>query len=159
MSMLLLIRSADDVRSDVEAANELLVYRRQRFAGANEADEAIGVWLRRELDLDLQGEGGLGIRESFSRSGVWALCWIDDTLLSSAHGAIERRRTVLDSLLKRASRARCSSASETFFPVFAAADTVESVKSTLSELKDRYPQIIGKTWFIHDRERGIVPAQ
>ena len=50
MSMLLLIRSADDVRSAVEAASEFLVYRRQRFAEAREADEVLGIWLRRELD-------------------------------------------------------------------------------------------------------------
>ena len=32
MSMLLLIRSADDLRSAVEAANDFLVYQRQRVA-------------------------------------------------------------------------------------------------------------------------------
>ena len=56
MSMLLLIRSADDVRSAVKAASEFLVYRRHRFAEASEADEideVLGIWLRRELDAGL----------------------------------------------------------------------------------------------------------
>ena len=185
MSMLLLIRSADDVRAAVETASELLVYRRQRFAEAREADEVLGVWLRRELDADLPawlwldrdrgagtsidvprdtskvrlGESGVGIRESFSRSGLWTLCWIDGTLLSTAHSATERRRTILDSLLGTASASRSSSATETFFPVFAAVDAVESIKTTMSELAARYPQMIGGTWFVDDRVRGIVPAQ
>ena len=185
MSMLLLLRSADEVRSAVETASEFLVYRRQRFAEAREADEILGIWLRRKLDADLPawlwldrdrgagmslvvpgdtskvslGESGVGIRESFSRSGLWTLCWIDGTLLSTAHSATERRRIVLDSLLGTASASRPSSATETFFPVFAAADAVDSIKATMTELEDRYPQMIGGTWFLDDRERGIVPAQ
>ena len=150
-----------------------------------EADEVLGIWLRREIDADLPawprfdrelgadvsvdvprdackispGEAGVGIRESFSRSGLWTLCWIDGTLLSTAHSATERRRIILDSLLGTASASRPSSATATFFPVFAAADAVESIKATMSELADRYPQMIGGTWFLDDRERGIVPAR
>ena len=185
MSMLLLIRSADDVCSAVEAASKFLVYQRQRFAESREADEVLGVWLRREIDAHLPawpwfdrelgagmsfdvsrdtskvspGESGVGIRESFSLSGLWALCWIDGTLLSTAHSATQRRRTILDSLLGTASASQSSIATETFFPVFAAADAVESIKATMREIKDRYPQIVGGTWFVDDRERGIVPAQ
>ena len=185
MSMLLLIRSADDVRSAVEAASKFLVYQRQCFAEAREADEVLGIWLRRELDADLPawlwfdrelgagvsidvpedtskvspGESGVGIRESFSLSGLWTLCWIDGTLLRTAHSATERRRTILDSFLGPASAPRSSSATEMFFPVFAAADAVESIKTTMSELAVRYPQLIGGTWFLSDLERGIVPAQ
>ena len=184
MSMLLLVRSADDVRSAVETASEFLVYRRQRFAEAREADEVLGIWLRRELDADLPAwlwldreleagvsvdvpgdaskvspEADVGIRESFSLSGLWTLCRIDGTLLGTAHTATERRRTILDSLLGTTSASQSSSATETFFPVFAAADAVESIKVTMRELQDRYPQIIGGTWFVDDRERGIVRAQ
>ena len=185
MSMLLLIRSADDVRSAIEAASEFLVYRRQRFAEPPEADDVLGIWLRRELDADLPawiwfdrelgagvsidvpgdtskvslGEAGVGIRESFSLSGLWTLGWIDGTRLSTAHSATERRRTILDSLLSTASASRSSSAMKTFFPVFAAADAVESIKTTMSELEACYPQRIGRTWFVDDRVRGIVPAQ
>ena len=165
MSMLLLIRSADDARSAVEAASELLVYRRQRFAEAREADEVLGIWLRRELDADVPtskvspGESGVGIRESFSLSGLWTLCWIDGTLLRTAHSPTERRRAILDSLWGTPSASQSSSATETFFPVFAAVDAVGSIKATMSELEDRYPQLLGGTWFLDDRERGIVPAQ
>ncbi len=177
MTKLLLIRSADDVRSAVAAASAFLVYRRQRFAEAREADEALGIWLRRELDADLlawpwldrevgagmsmvsPGTSGVGIRESFSSSGLWTLCWIDGTILRTAHSATERRRTILDSFSCTTSASRSSSATETFFPVFAAADAVESIKATMSELEDRYPQMIGGTWFVDDRGRGIVPAQ
>ncbi len=185
MSMLLLVRSADDVRPAVEAANEFLVYQRQRVAEPRETDEILGIWLRRELDGDLPawlwldrevgagvsvhvprdaskispGEAGVGIRESFSLSGLWTLCWFDGTRVRSAHSAAERRRTILDSLFGTPSASQSSSATETFFPVFAAADAVESIKATIREIHDRYPQIIGGTWFVDDREHGIVPAQ
>ena len=185
MSMLLLVRGADDVCAAVEAANEFLTYQRQCVADAWKVDEILGIWLRRELDADLPawlwldrdrgagmsievpgdtskvslGESGVGIRESFSLSGLWTLCWIDGTLLRTAHSPTERRRTILDSLWGTASASQSSSATETFFPVFAAADAVESIKATMSELEDRYPQLLGGTWFLDDRERGIVPAQ
>ena len=107
----------------------------------------------------IPGESGVGIRESFSRSGLWTLCRIDGTLLGTAHTATERRRTILDSLLGTASASWPSSAAETFFPIFAADDAVESIRATMSELEDRYPQMIGGTWFLDDRERGIVPAR
>lgn len=185
MSMLLLVRSADDMRAAVEAANEFLMYQRQRVAEAREVDEVLGIWLRRELDADLPawlwpardrgagmsidvyggtsnvapGESGVSIRASFSCSGLWTLCWIDGTRVSTVHSATVRQRTILDSLLGTACARRNSSATETFFPVFAAADAAESIKATMSELEDRYPQMIGGTWFLDDRERGIVPAQ
>ena len=106
-----------------------------------------------------KGESGVGIRESFSRPGLWTLCWIDGTLLSTAHSAMERRRIILDSLVATSSASRLSRATGAFFPVFAADDAVELIKATMSELDDRYPQMIGGTWFLDDRERGIVPAR
>jgi len=170
VSFLLLIRSAADVRSAVEAASEFLLYRRQRFAEARDADEVLGIWLRRDLDVDLAievpgdpsptpEEFGVGIRESFSLSELWTLCWIDGTLLRTAHSATERRRTILDSLLLTGDASRFSSASQTFFPVFAGVDAVEFIRATMSELENRYPDMIGGTWFLDDRESGIVPAR
>ena len=105
------------------------------------------------------GESGVGIRESFSLSGLWTLCWIDGTLLRTANSATERRRTIFDSLVGAASASRSVGATESFFPVFVAVDAVESIKATMSELEDRYPQLIGETWFVDDRGRGIVPAR
>ena len=88
----------------------------------------------------------------------------EDDVRSAVEAASEflvyrRRRTILDSLLGTASASRSSSATETFFPVFAAADAVESIKATMSELAACYPQISGGTWYLDDLERGIVPAQ
>lgn len=78
---------------------------------------------------------------------------------AAVEAATVRQRTILDSLLGTACARRNSSATETFFPVFAAGDAAESIKATMSELEDRYPQMIGGTWFLDDRDRGIVPAQ
>ena len=185
MTILLLVRSAGTLRSAVEAANALLVYERQRVAEPPEADEVIGIWLRRELDADLPtwrwrnrgfgagvsvdvpgaatrngpGKAGVGVRESFSLSGSWTLCWIDGTFVRTAHSAAERRRISLDALLGNAYASPSRSAAEAFFPVFAAADALESIAASMLEIHDRYPQIIAGTWFVDDPERGIVPVQ
>ena len=105
MSALLLVRSSDDMRSAVKAVNEFLVYRRQHLGTPRDTDQVLGTWIRRDLDAGLptwpcfdavpgktdkapvergqtapgcgSGEAAVGIRESFSLSGIWTLCWID----------------------------------------------------------------------------------
>ena len=184
--MLLLIRSADDVRSAVKAASEFLVYRRRHFAEPRETDEVLGIWLRRELDADLPAwlwfdrelgagvrvdslpretasrlgprEAPVGILESFSRSGLWTLCWIDGTLLRETQISAERRRGILDAVLSTASASQSPCEPGTFFPVFGARDASDSIDAIMRELQDHYPKLIGGTWFVDDRERGIVSA-
>ena len=187
MSVLLLIRSADDVRFAVEAASEFLVYRRRHFTEPRETDEVLGIWLRRELDADLPAwrwfdrevgagvrvdslpgetaaglgprEAAVGILESFSLSGLWTLCWIDGTLLREAQSSAERRRGILDAVLSTASASQSPCEPGTFFPVFGAVDASDSIDATMRELQEHYPKLIGGTWFIDDRDRGLVSAK
>lgn len=184
MSLLLLIRSADDVPSAVKAAGELLAYHRRRLEGDRETDDLLGIWLKHDLDEELPawlwvdrelgassvlgfgdtrsvpeaaaGEAGLGIPESISISGIWTLAWIDGTLFRSAQGPAERRHAILRTL---AGTARSSSETGAFFPVFGAGDSVGHIEAAMSELKDRYPNLIGATWFVDDMVRGIVSAE
>lgn len=186
MSMLLLVRSSDDVRSSIKAASEFLVYRRRHFAEPRETDEVLGIWLRRELDADLPAwlwfdrelgagvrvdslpgetasqlgprEAAVGILESFSLSGLCTLCWIDGTLLREAQSSAERRRGILDAVLSTASASQSPCEPGTFFPVFGASDASDSIDAIMRELQDHYPKLIGGTWFVDDRERGIVSA-
>ncbi len=187
MSMLLLIRSADDVRSAVKAASEFLVYRRRHFAEPRETDEILGIWLRLELDADLPAwlwfdrelgagvrvdslprepasglgsrEAAVGVLESFSLSGLWTLCWIDGTLLREAQSSTERRRRILDAVSSTASASQSPCEPGRFFPVFAASDASNSIDATMRELQDHYPKLIGGTWFIDDRDRECVSAK
>ncbi len=187
MSMLLLVRSADDVRAAVKAASEFLVYRRRRFEEPRETDEVLGIWLRRELDAGLPAwlwfdrelgarvrvdslpgetasrldprEAGVAILESFSLSGLWTLCWIDVTLMQHASSPAERRRRILDAVLITASASQSPCEPGTFFPVFGANDASDSIGATMRELQDHYPKLIGGTWLVDDRERGLVSAK
>jgi hypothetical protein len=180
MSLLLMVRSADDVRSAVEAANESPVYRRRRSPGPREVDEVLGLWLRRELDADLpawlgldrerelgmrvdapagetpgQGPGkDVAVREYCSLSGLWGRCRIDGPLPRESESPEERRR-VLDALARDAAAeaARKPGAS---FPVFEATEPLDLVDENLRQLRDRYPYLVGGRWFVADRERGIV---
>ena len=184
--MLLLIRSADDVRSAVKAASEFLVYRRRHFAEPRETDEVLGIWLRRELDADLPAwlwfdrevragvrvdslpgetasqlgprEAGVGILESFSLSGLCTLCWIDGTPLREARSSAERRRGILDVVSSTAAASQSPCEPGTFFPVFGARDASDSIDAMMRELQNHYPKLISGTWFVDDWERGVVSA-
>jgi len=168
MHMLLLVRSADDVRSAVKAASEFLVYRRRHLGEPRESDEVLGIWLRRELDAELPawfwfdrelGAAAVGILESFSLSGLWTLCRFDGIVLRKALSSAERRRVILAAVSSTASSARSSREPETFFPVFGASDASDCIGATMRELQDHYPKLVGGTWFVDDRERGIVSAK
>ncbi len=187
MSMLLLVRSADDVRAAVKTASEFLVYRRRHFAEPRETDEVLGIWLRRELDEDLPASLGLdrelgagvmvdslakenasrlGLREatvsileSFSLSGLWTLCWIDGTLLQQAPSPSERRLRILDAVLNTVAASQSPCELGAFFPVFGASDASDSIGATMRELQHHYPKLIGGAWFVDDRERGLVSAK
>lgn len=183
--MLLLVRSADDVRSAVKAASEFLVYQRQRFEASPE-DEVLGIWLKNDLDAELPTwlsvdrargagitvepcekwrpqavptEAALGIRASFSLSGVWTLCWIDGSQWRSASTSAERREAILRALVQAASTSASSTERGAFFPVFPADDPTEHVDAAVRELSARYPDLIGARWFRDDRVRGIVPPE
>jgi len=165
MSMLFLIRSADDVRSAAEAANELLAYRRRHFPEPREVDEVLGIWVRSELDADLPawlwlGEGvpasslaeaPVGIRESISLSGLWSLSWIDGAFLKDAKTARERRNRILDGLVKDS-----ATQPRAFSPVFDATETSEGVEAMLQELRAKHPDLISTTWFIDEWEQGLM---
>ncbi len=182
MSMLLLVRSAGDVRSAVEAASDVLVYRRRHFA--EDRQEVLGIWLKRELEAGLPtwpsscaelgtgvpvnsqagaiaadplgGEAAAGIRESFSLLGIWTLCCMDGAILREAESPRERRRRILDALLSTSAAARSSGEPGTFFPVFGATEASDSIAATMRELRERYPQLIGGTSFVDDESGGIV---
>lgn len=171
MSMLLLIRSADGIRSAVEAASELLLYRRRAFAEPREADEVLGIWLRPQLDADLPtwfrdgGELGagarigvqrpteatVGVRESFSLSGLWSLCWIDGTVLREAKSANERRNRIVGALVSAAERQPGA-----FLPVFHETESTQTIGAMLQDLRVRHPDLIPENWFLDHRERGLV---
>lgn len=171
-----MIRSANDVVSAIEGANEFLAYRRRYFPEPREGDEVLGIWLRRELDADLPvwlslgaigacarlegkcGEAPLarglteeagGIRESFSLSGLWSLCWMDGPCLREAQSARQRRNRILDALVKDAAMEPGA-----FLPIFDATETSDAVEAMLKELRAQHPELISATWFIGDRDRG-----
>jgi len=148
-SALLLVRSTDDLASAIAGANELLRYRRRGASPTR--DELLGVWLRRELDADLpvwrslnpatakldRADRAVGVRESFSLSGIWSICWIDGELLSDCETAKERRHRVVDTwvLVKAACVDSTRGNLGVFLPVFDGAQDSESIEEALTELR------------------------
>ena len=180
MSMLLLVRNADDMRRAVESTNAFSAYRRERFG--EQVSQVIGVWLRRELDAglpsfscaDLVSDGvgpvkgadrisesnprtsatELKIRESFSLSGVWTICWVNGVLGHDAQSPAEQRRAIIDTIVSPYSRADCR-----FFPVFQQGESMEHIQNAMRELREQHSELIAATWFIDDSERGLIAAK
>lgn len=153
MSMLLSIRGTDYIRRGVAAANEFLAYRRRCSPQAQAVDEVLGIRLRSELDGDLAAYGVL-VRESFSVSGLWSLCWMDDAFIRTAKTARLRRRQLVDALVKGdALQPRA------FLPVFDASGTIEAAKAMLRELRAEYPEVVSTTWFLDDGKQGLIDSR
>lgn len=153
--MLLLIHNAADLDSAIASASELLVHRRRRLAEVRDADELLGVWLRRARDGDLPWSvASAGVHESLSLMGIWSLCSVDDTSPSSMRPE-ERRRRILDSL---SGPVISCAANETrpFIPVFDAVEAAESIDLTVRELRREYPHLIGGSWFVDHPVLGLV---
>jgi len=101
----------------------------------------------------------VGVLESFSLSGLWTLCWIDRTLLREAPSSAECRRRSLDAVFSTAAASQSPCEPRTFFPVFGASDASDSSDATMRGLQEHYPKLIGGTWFIDDRDRGLASAK
>ncbi len=175
MGILLLVRSMGEVLSAVKAATDFLASRRRGAPAPQEADEVLGVWVRPELDAGLPAwpdfgggagadlptgarpdEASVGIRESVSLSGLWALCWIDGAPLRKARTPAERRRGILEAFLKEDPLSGSPDGPGTFFPVFGADEAGGSPSQAMRELREARPRSVGKSWFVGDPERGIV---
>ena len=169
MVALLLIRSATDIPVAVAAVNEFLAYRRSRNGSVRD-DEILAVCLRGDLDAGLPichaaeeppaasgavpPGGGLGIRESFSVSGIWSLCWVDGGLLHVDADA--RRDAILRMLVESPSPPGPLLEPGVAFPVFGASEPVACVEAEVRTLKARYPRFMGASWYCDDEIHGIV---
>lgn len=179
MPMLLAIRSVDDLRSAIAAANGYLAIQRGQIGSNEEEGRVLGVWLRDDVDAGLPrmschdlvswkaesvtGEkprptpvdtvSGFRIGESTSLSGIWALCWIYGTFVNGAADPLQRMRSVVDGLVSP-----YSTNDRGFFPVFPKGASPDSVKSAMRELREQYPNLIAKTWFIDDWNEGLIEA-
>jgi hypothetical protein len=108
MPAVLLIRDRSDLPSAVEAANALLQIRR-RHGVPDGDDEVLAICFRKELDAGLPSwpatgeeceEAEMGIRESVSLCGVWALCWLDGPRLRRTADSSCASAEVMRALLK-----------------------------------------------------------
>ncbi len=164
-SMLLVVRSADDLASAITGVNQVMSYRRR---GSQNRDEVLGLWLRRALDAELpmwplnpttstldRADGSVGVRESFSLSGIWSMCWIDGTLVSACQSTKERRCRVVDMLSTATSGSSTRGTPGVFLPVVDAAQDIESIEETLAELRARFTGQIGDTWLVDDPMAGL----
>ncbi|GAB3767835.1 hypothetical protein [Microlunatus parietis] len=179
MSMLLLVRSLDDVRSAVKDVGGYLVHHRRQFGDPPQPSPLVGLWIRPELDAGLPAllpcspsgsdsgrsadgasaqtpadEAPVGIRMSFSLAGIWTLCWMDGPLLREAQDAHEYRHRILDGFV--AGVVPETAPAGAFVPVFDPADASGVVEARLSALRARHPRLVAEHWYVDDRDHGIA---
>lgn len=181
MSMLLLVRDGEDLPAALKSPGAALAYQRRAHEEPGNASEVLGVWVRRDLDAALpawacggpesggadrrsastarQTNVGVAVVESLGLLGVWVLCRFGGPALTSASTAAERRRVLVDSLVNVAAGSPSRRGAGTFFPVFPAVDSHASIHADVCELRDRHPHLVGGTWSLHDRVRGLLPGE
>jgi hypothetical protein len=174
MALLLFVRSTDDLLSAVEATSDFLAYQQRHLEGSRQSDDLLAIWIDADLDAALpawsipwlhsSSEGPnltpFRVRESFSLSEIWTLCWVDISMSESRLGPDSQREALLEILLGVFSTLHLSNGAGPFFPVFGPGVPTERIETTMSDFKARYPGLIGATWFVHDRSQGkIVPAE
>jgi hypothetical protein len=154
MLTLLLVRSFADIPFALRSVNEFLAYRRSENRTERD-DEALAICLKEDLDAGLPiwhwvdresgrtpigtaradwlvpAGAGLGIRASFSLSGISVLCWVDGSLLNAEWSSPFSERTNPPSPSKR--------------------------KSARS--RPWYPRLIGSSWYHDDKTLGIVAVR
>ena len=182
MVALLLIRNMTDIPFAVRSVNEFLAHRRLG-GGQEQDDEVLAVCLKSDLDAGLPNwhlvdhecgrtsarvpaaignspkGAGMGIRESFSLSGIWTFCWVDGPLLRNAPNADLRREVIVRTLVETPSAMGSSTEPELVFPVFSAGEPALSVEAEVSALRARYPRFVGSRWYRDDRAGGIVAME
>lgn len=137
----------------------------------------LGVWLRDELDADLPRmscrdlvswkaepivgakprlmpasiESSLCIGESFSLLGMGALCWLYGPLVHGANTPLELTHAVVQGLIRPYSRK-----DHAFAPVFPEGEAPSDIQAADLELRERVPNLIARTWFIDDWNKGLI---
>lgn len=179
MSLLLLVRSLDDVRPAVKDVGDYLVHQRRQFGDPPQPSPLVGLWIRPELDAGLPAllpcspsgsdsgcntdgataqtpaeEAPVGIQMSFSLAGIWTLCWMDGPLLREVQGAHEHRHRILDAFV--AGRVPEKAPAGAFIPVFDPADASGVIQERLSALRARHPRLVAEQWYVDDRDHGIA---
>lgn len=182
--MLLLVRNADDMDRAVKSTNAFSAYRRERsgseqvsqvlgvwlrreldaglpsFGCADLVPDGVGT-VKAVKGSDPVSESNpttsateLKIRESFSLSGVWTVCWVNGVLGHDAQSPAEQRRAIINAIVSPYSREDCR-----FFPVFQQGESMAHIQNAMRELREQHPKLIGATWFVDDSERGLVAAE
>ena len=142
--------------------------------GNRQSDDLLAIWIDDDLEAALPAWSvsrlgtsserptttPISLRQSFSLSGIWTLCWIDISPSESEHGGKSPREALIGTLATILSAHCSSTGTGSLFPVFGVSDPIESIETSIANPKARYPSIIGATWFIHDRNQGkVVPAE
>ncbi|MFO0548577.1 MAG: hypothetical protein U0271_09330 [Polyangiaceae bacterium] len=131
VSVLFVVRRAEDLSRALDDVNELLS--RRRATGRREV--LLGVLVGVDVDSVVRESA----RESVALAGSWALCWFEPTL-APAPGPAETRRRVLELVLDG-----CSSAGDDgpilFLPLRAADERVDEFEAHLEVLERSRPNL------------------
>ena len=168
MGVVLFVRSCGDILRTVENAGEFFAH--QRRAKDNvPGQDVLGIWVDCELESSLPAWAvssspspseklngtPFSVAHSLSLSGIWTLCWVD-VAVAERKLQPEARCEALLRALYRVFSVRRSHGAGPFFPVFTNTDSIERIEATVRDLKARYPELVGPTWFVQDKTHGRI---
>lgn len=173
INLLLFARDHGALPSAMRAAAEFLAFRRRRSDPSLPAEELLGICLRNELDKSLpvwprpdspgsptsrDVEVAIGVRQSLSLPGVWALCWFYGPSLSRARTGATRRRRIFEALCGPAGGTTPLLAPKSFIPVFQESEGSAAIAAAIRGLRDSHPAIVRDQWYVYRPPQGLQPA-
>lgn len=93
----------------------------------------------------------LRIGESISLSSMWALCWLCGPLVQGANTPLELTHALVQGLIRLYSRK-----GHTFVAVFPEGESPSDIQAAVLELREGYPNLIARTWFRDDWDKGLI---
>lgn len=159
---LLFVRRLSDLPPVLRTVNSLLS--RRRSSGA-EGDAVMGIVVGADLDARLTeaaagpADTDVHLRESVGLSRIWSLCWFDTGLAQEDQNAGERRRRLVDSLVRadppRGGRDDEPVSRRVILPVLTRSEAGTDSGALTTALQARYPTLaIMPNSFVQDAAGG-----
>jgi hypothetical protein len=186
MSLILLVRRGEDVRTALSEASELLALQRRfqaRHDEPGDAEHAIGVWVHPDLDEALpswapthdelvarEADGmpkprvsrvrtkrRVAVRSAVNVTGRWSLCWLDDLALLGGYGHPDRF-VLIEHLLEALAEHEPERGTCRFFPIFGVDDDEATIAEFMAELGERHAGRVAQVHFTESQDLGLEAA-
>lgn len=160
MSMLMLVRSLEDLACSCIELNDFFSFRRKYYP-ETVLETLLGIWIDPRTAAEPPGAllhnqaayRPVRIRETVGLQAIWTLCWLE-TPAGEDRGEVSRR-DLLGALIESASLWQDGMPSGRFIPVFPSEAPSSEAQIEMRSLLARYSQHLMSPWF-QDSATGLL---